>query len=85
MEGKDPAEVYVDLSCLEPAPFALFLEISDQINREIMPHEYVFTASDGLKEKATYADRGLYSEGVMYLLLNGTLSIDHGKLTGKRR
>ena len=157
MEGKDPAEVYVDLSCLEPAPFALFFEISDQINREIMPHEYVFTASDGftvfapadsphprffgcfprkiskyameekllglndairsmtslpakkfkikgrgmikignyadiavidlknLKEKATYADRGLYSEGVMYLLLNGTLSIDQGKLTGERK
>ena len=156
MEGKDPAEVYVDLSCLEPAPFALFSEISDQINREIMPHEYVFTASDGfavfapadsphprffgcfpgkikkyaveekllglndairsmtslpakkfkikgrgmiqvgnysdiavidlknLKENATYADRGLYSEGVMYLLVNGTFSIDQGKLTGKR-
>ncbi|MDO9558222.1 MAG: amidohydrolase family protein [Syntrophales bacterium] len=157
IEGKDPAEVYVDLACLEPAPFALFFEISDQINREIMPHEYVFTASDGftvfapadsphprffgcfprkikkyaveekllglndairsmtslpakkfkikgrgmikvgnyadiavidlenLKENATYADRGLYSEGVMYLLVNGTLSIDRGKLTGKRR
>ena len=156
MEGKDPAEVYVDLSCLEPAPFALFLEISDQINREIMPHEYVFTASDGFtvfapadsphprffgcfprkirkyvveekllglndtirsmtslpakkfkikgrgmiavgnyadiavidlknfKDNSTYADRGLYSEGVMYLLVNGKLSIDQGKLTGKR-
>jgi len=47
IEGKDPAEVYVDLSCLEPAPYALFFEISDQINREIMPHDYVFTASDG--------------------------------------
>jgi len=38
-----------------------------------------------LKENATYTDRGLYSEGVMYLLVNGTLSIDRGKLTGKRR
>lgn len=47
IEGKDPAEVYVELSCLEPAPFALFAEISDQINRQIMPHDYVFTASDG--------------------------------------
>jgi N-acyl-D-amino-acid deacylase len=154
MEGKDPAEVYVDLSCLDPAPFALFLEISDQINREIMPHDYVFTASDGFtvfapadsphprffgcfprkirkyaleekllglndairsmtslpakkfkikgrgmiavgnyadiamidlkdfKDNSTYADRGLYSEGVMYLLVNGKLSIDQSKLTG---
>ena len=156
MEGKDPAEVYVDLSCLEPAPFALFLEISDKVNREIMPHDYVFTASDGftvfepedsphprffgcfprkikkyaLEEKllslndairsmtslpaakfnirdrgmiavgkfadiavidlenftdrATYAERSRYSEGVVYLLVNGELSIDNGKLTGKR-
>ncbi|MFH1387236.1 MAG: amidohydrolase family protein [bacterium] len=156
IEGKDPAEVYVDLSCLEPAPYALFQEISDKVNREIMPHEYVFTASDGftvfvpeqsphprffgcfprkiqkyalseklltlndairsmtslpakkfkltsrgeikvgnfadiavidlknLKENATYAERSLYSAGIEYLLVNGTLSIDQGKLTGKR-
>jgi len=153
MERKDPAEVYVELSCLNPAPFALFFEISDQINREIMPHDYVFTASDGFtvfdpadsphprffgcfpkkirqyaleenlmplndvirsmtslpaakfkingrgmikignyadiavidlnnfKENATYDNRGLYSEGVRYLLLNGSISIDQGKLT----
>lgn len=156
MERKSPAEVYVDLSCLEPAPFALFHEINDQINREIMPHDYVFTASDGfavfapadsphprffgcfpykirkysleeklmslndvirsmtslpaakfklkgrgtivvgnyadiavialnkLKEKADYINRGVYSEGVMYLLVNGQISVDQGKLTGKR-
>ena len=36
------------------------------------------------KDNSTYADRGLYSEGVMYLLVNGKLSIDQGKLTGKR-
>ena len=152
IESKDPAEVYVDQSCLEPAPYALFNEISDQINREIMTHDYVFTASDGftvfapadsphprffgcfpykiskyaleeklmtlndairsmtslpavkfklkgrgmiavgnyadiavidlnkLKQNADYDHRGVYSEGVMYLLLNGTLSIDQGKL-----
>ena len=149
---KDPAEVYVDQCCLEPAPYALFDEISDQINREIMTHDYVFTASDGftvfapadsphprffgcfpykirkyaleeklmtlndvirsmtslpaakfklkgrgmiavgnyaditvivlkkLKENADYDNRGRYSEGVMYLLLNGMLTIDQGKL-----
>ncbi len=156
IEGKDPAEVYVDLSCLEPAPFALFFEISDQVNRENMPHDYIFTASDGftvfkpedsphprffgcfprkikkyaLEEKllslndairsmtslpaekfkmkgrgritqgnyadiavidlknftdrATYKDRSRYSEGVMYLLVNGVLSIENGKVTGRR-
>ncbi|MBU1867663.1 MAG: amidohydrolase family protein, partial [Candidatus Margulisbacteria bacterium] len=156
MEGKHPAEVYVELSCLEPAPYALFQEISDKINREIMPHDYVFTASDGftvfvpeqsphprffgcfprkikkyameeklmtvqdairsmtslpakkfklkgrgeiktgnyadiavidpdqLKENATYVERSLYSDGIIYLLVNGILEIDHGKLTGKR-
>ncbi|MHB8154485.1 MAG: N-acyl-D-amino-acid deacylase family protein [Candidatus Omnitrophota bacterium] len=156
IEGKDPAEVYVDLSCLEPAPFALFFEISDQVNRDNMPHDYIFTASDGftvfkpedsphprffgcfprkikkyaLEEKllslndairsmtslpaekfkmkgrgkiiqenyadivvidlknftdrATYKDRSRYSEGVMYLLVNGVLSIENGKITGRR-
>lgn len=156
MGEKDPAETYVELSCLEPAPYALFFEISDKVNREIMPHEYVFTASDGFtvfttaesphprffgcfprkiryftleekllglndairsmtalpakkfkikgrgmlkvgnyadiavidlksyKDNATYAKRSLYSDGVRYLLVNGKLSIDHGKLTGQR-
>jgi len=151
-DPKDPADVYVDQCCLEPAPYALFNEINDQINREIMTHDYVFTASDGftvfapadsphprffgcfpykirkyaleeklmtlndairsmtslpaakfklkgrgmiavgnyadiavidlnkLKQNADYDHRGVYSEGVMYLLLNGTLSIDQGKL-----
>ena len=156
LEGRDPAEAYVDLVCLDQAPFALFWEISDKANRENMPHDYVFTASDGftvvdpkatahprfygcfprkirkyvLEEKlmslndairsmtslpaakfkikgrgmiaegnyadiavidlknftdrATYKNRSLYSEGVMYLLVNGVLSIDQGRLTGKR-
>lgn len=156
IEGKDPAEVYVDLSCLQPAPFALFWEISDKVNRKIMPHDYVFTASDGftvfkpedsphprffgcfarkikkyaLEEKllslndairsmtslpaakfnikdrgmlavgkfadiviidlknftdrSTYSDRSRYSEGIMYLLLNGALSIENGKITERR-
>lgn len=155
-EGKSPAEVYVDLSCMEPAPYALFFEINHNINREIMPRDYVFTASDGFtvfkpadsphprffgcfprkikkyaleenllslqdairsmtflpakkfklkgrgeikignyadiavldlknfKDNSTYAERGLYSEGVIYLMVNGTLEIDQGKLTGKR-
>lgn len=35
-------------------------------------------------DRATYKNRSLYSEGVMYLLVNGVLSIDQGRLTGKR-
>jgi N-acyl-D-amino-acid deacylase len=35
-------------------------------------------------DRSTYTDRGKYSEGVMYLLVNGVLSIDSGKLTKKR-
>ncbi len=156
MENKDPADAYVDLVCMDAAPYALFFEISDKVNREIMPHDYVFTASDGytvfeasgsphprffgcfpqkirkyaLEEKllslndairsmtslpaerfkmrgrgritqgnyadiavidlknftdrATYEDRARYSEGVMYLLVNGVLSIENGKVTGRR-
>jgi N-acyl-D-amino-acid deacylase len=156
IEGKDPATTYVELSCLEPAPFALFFEISDKINRALMPHKYVFTASDGFtvftnadtphprffgcfprkiryfarqeklltlndairsmtslpakkfklkgrgeiktgyyadiavidlknfQENSTYAERSLYSDGVEYLLVNGKLTIDQGKLTGER-
>lgn len=156
MEKKDPAEVYVDLSCLDRAPFALFWEISDKVNRENMTRACVFTASDGFtvidpkttahprfygcfprkirkfvledklmalndairsmtslpaakfkmkgrgmiavgnyadivvinlkefRDRATYKDRSLQSEGIVYLLVNGVLSIDKGKLTGKR-
>jgi len=152
MEKKDPATVYVELSCLPVAPFALFQEISDKVNREMMQKDYVFTASDGftvftgdesphprfygcfpykirnfaLKDKllgldqairsmtslpaqkfklhgrgmikagnyadlavidlnrftehSTYAQRALYSEGVEYLLVNGRLDIEKGKL-----
>ncbi|OGW74881.1 MAG: hypothetical protein A2Z72_06235 [Omnitrophica bacterium RBG_13_46_9] len=156
MEKKDPADVYVDLVCMDSAPYALFSEISDKANRGNMPHSYVFTASDGytvfepsksphprffgcfprkirkyvLEERlmnlndairsmtslpaekfkikgrgriaegnyadiavidlnkftdhATYTDRGRYSEGLSYLLVNGVLSIENGKITGKR-
>jgi N-acyl-D-aspartate/D-glutamate deacylase len=46
-EGKDPVQAYVDLCCLEPAPFALFKEINDTVNRALMGRPWVFTASDG--------------------------------------
>jgi len=37
-----------------------------------------------LYDKATYKDPVRYSTGVKYLLVNGVLSINNGKLTGKR-
>ncbi|MEZ7893050.1 MAG: amidohydrolase family protein [Candidatus Wallbacteria bacterium] len=47
MENCTPAESYVRLCCMASVPYALFFEISDKINRENMPHDYVFTVSDG--------------------------------------
>ncbi|MFH2034206.1 MAG: amidohydrolase family protein, partial [Candidatus Margulisiibacteriota bacterium] len=154
-EGKTPEEAYVDLVCMDQAPYALFHEISEEVNRGNMPHDYVFTISDGftvfepamsphprffgnyphkirkyvLEEKlmtlndairsmtslpaakfkmtgrgtiavgnyadiavidlenftdrATYEERGLYSEGVKYLLVNGIVEIDDGEVTEK--
>ena len=156
MENRPPGAVYADLVCMDSAPYALFSEISEEANRGNMPHEYVFTASDGftvfdasksphprffgcfprkirkyaLEEKllslndairsmtslpaekfkmnlrgkiatgyyadivvidlqnftdrATYSDRAKYSEGIEYLLVNGVLAIEKGKITGKR-
>jgi N-acyl-D-aspartate/D-glutamate deacylase len=37
-----------------------------------------------LKDKATFMKPQEYSEGVMYLVVNGILSIDRGKITGKK-
>jgi N-acyl-D-aspartate/D-glutamate deacylase len=37
---------------------------------------------ENFTDRATYADRSLYSEGVVYLLVNGVLSIEKGKMTG---
>lgn len=153
-QGKDPIDVYVDFCCMNPAPNAIFDEISGDINREIMPHDYVFTASDGFTtfgtdysphprffgcfprkvkvfseeeklmtvksairsmtslpavkfkikdrgliaegkyadiavidlenfaDKSDYTNRSEYSVGVIYLLVNGVLTIDNGTFTG---
>jgi N-acyl-D-aspartate/D-glutamate deacylase len=43
----DPAETYLHFCCKERAPNGIFDEISGAINEEVMPHDYVFTASDG--------------------------------------
>ncbi|HNY12108.1 MAG TPA: amidohydrolase family protein, partial [Candidatus Wallbacteria bacterium] len=155
MENSTPAEAYVSLCCMDSVPFALFFEISEEVNRGNMPHDYVFTVSDGytvfrpgmsphprfygcfphkirkyaieeklmsvndairsmtslpakkfglkgrgmiapgnfadiavidlknFTDRATYRERELYSTGVMYLLINGVISIESGKITGR--
>lgn len=47
MDNCTPAEAYVSLCCKDSAPFALFFEISEEVNRGNMQHDYVFTVSDG--------------------------------------
>ncbi|MCJ7654898.1 MAG: amidohydrolase family protein, partial [Dehalococcoidia bacterium] len=54
-QGKEPSACFVDIATADgPPTFAYFYEISDQINIEIMPHDYVFTASDA------FLDLGLF-------------------------
>lgn len=38
----------------------------------------------GLRDVSTFDASGRYSEGIRYLLVNGTLSIDEGRYTGRR-
>jgi N-acyl-D-aspartate/D-glutamate deacylase len=46
-QGKEPSTCFVDIATADgPPTFAYFYEISDQINIDIMPHDYVFTGSD---------------------------------------
>lgn len=40
--------------------------------------------AEGLRDRATFEQPGLPSEGVVYLLVNGVLSIDAGRYTGER-
>jgi len=153
-EGKEPSQVYVELACADKAPMCIFHDQDIQIVKGLMPHEYLFTASDGwvipkgsdvphprcygsfpkkirkyvLEEKlmslndairsmtslpaekfkmnhrgkiaaeyyadiavidlgtidapATYEDPEQYSQGIVYLLVNGVLSMENGEATG---
>jgi N-acyl-D-aspartate/D-glutamate deacylase len=46
-EGKDPADLYVELVCDMKAPMGVFFQQSEEIVRDLMPHDYVITISDG--------------------------------------
>ena len=54
-QGKEPADCFVDIATADgPPTFAYFYEISDKINRDIMPHDYVFTASDAFLDLGSF-------------------------------
>lgn len=157
MEGKSPADLYVDIVCKsKTVPMCIFFDQKLEEVETIMPHEYIFTASDGwvlpensdvphprcygtfprkireyvlnkklmtlkdairsmtslpaekfnmhlrgkinigyyadiavidlntIRDLATYKNPNQYSEGIVDLIANGVLSIENGKLTGKR-
>jgi N-acyl-D-amino-acid deacylase len=48
MRGVSPAEAYTDMACEgETAPVGVFFNQEISVVRALMPHDYVFTASDG--------------------------------------
>jgi N-acyl-D-amino-acid deacylase len=46
-EGRDPADVFVDLVMADMAALGMVFEMNPAINEEIMDEDFVFTASDG--------------------------------------
>lgn len=46
-EGKSPSGCYVDLVCEGKAPFGVFFSQNMDIVRDLMPHDYIITGSDG--------------------------------------
>ena len=54
-QGKEPSDCFLDIAMGGGAPtFAYFYEISDKINVDIMPHDYVFTASDAFLDQGFF-------------------------------
>ncbi len=47
LEGKDPADCYVELVSADVVPLAIFFFLDMNIVKDIMPHDYIITASDG--------------------------------------
>ncbi|MEI8355273.1 MAG: amidohydrolase family protein [Deltaproteobacteria bacterium] len=47
IESKTPAFVYAELACSSEPPFCAFFDQDDSIIAQIMPHDYILTASDG--------------------------------------
>lgn len=47
IEGRNPAESFVDMVCEDTAPMAVFFSQDINIVKALMPEEYIITASDG--------------------------------------
>lgn len=47
MKGKDPADSLIDMGCEKELPMGVFFSQDIRVVRELMPHDYVFTISDG--------------------------------------
>jgi N-acyl-D-aspartate/D-glutamate deacylase len=39
---------------------------------------------NSLRDRSTYSQPSLYSEGVLYVLVNGVLEVENGSFTGSR-
>ena len=37
---------------------------------------------DEIKDKATFENPHQYPEGIYYVIVNGNIAVDHGKITG---
>ena len=47
LETRSPSETYATMVCEEPAPMAVFFAQDINVVRELMPQDYIITASDG--------------------------------------
>jgi N-acyl-D-amino-acid deacylase len=47
IEGRSPSDCYVDMVCEETSPMGVFFSQDIDVIRGIMPHDYIFTVSDG--------------------------------------
>ncbi len=47
MRGNDPADCLIDMGCEKELPLGAFFSQDISVVRELMPHDYVFTISDG--------------------------------------
>ena len=46
-EGRSPVDSYVEMACEDEAPIGVYFNQDINIVRELMPHDFIFTGSDG--------------------------------------
>ena len=62
---------------------ANFLNLQDRgLIKEGFWADLVIFNKDTVKSRATYGDPNAKSEGIMYVLVNGHITVDKGKTTG---